>query len=97
MEIGVCAHDGDLVRTSRVVERSRVESCVTAVRSPQPFSQQFAPSWRRRQYICARLTRKNRQRKNSKAFREKEYNTERDIRGETVVREQPDRGYTGYI
>lgn len=27
VEIGVCAHDGDLVRTSRVVERSRVESC----------------------------------------------------------------------
>lgn len=49
VEIGVCAHDGDLVRTSRVVERSRVESCYGRNRGYS--SQQFAP--RRRQYLCA--------------------------------------------
>lgn len=41
VEVGVCAHDGDLVRTSRVVERSRVESCYGRNRGCS--SQQFAP------------------------------------------------------
>ncbi|KAG7213112.1 hypothetical protein KM043_002435 [Ampulex compressa] len=38
VEIGVCAHDGDLVRTSRVVERSQVKSCHGRDRALPVFS-----------------------------------------------------------
>ena len=59
VEVGVLrARDGDLVRTSRVVERSRVESRCGRNRWPVP-SQQFAcpPTGdddKSRRYICAR-------------------------------------------